>query len=1381
MEDRIHIARTEKEYKEGLKNPSKNIMYFPNANQMTMKGMRTPIKYYGITDGRITDEGYAKPGQKFNVNGVSTLEVRSPQMRYGGRSTYQLGGLLDPQRIMQMVEGAKKLKARSELSTKPTIEINDLVNRLITAVQRDPENIQSIIANFKSSIPNYSFQELESIVPVILQNANLFPNESYKVILNDINLANNPETRQDERVGISLSKLVDRIKTKPQELKDAIAEFKNTIKNFHPSDVQKLGPQIAKVFERLPELRDEVLKGSNFDLKDYSYNPEFQKSIENIPERYTSFTGFPKDDLRESVFKESPILDTIPLDEKGFPGKQTIRENLSSLNKFRGPVSRYNPQDKWDREFISINNPNNPETYDYYRISDDPNNPIGQKLDANKSSDVFGSIKEYKSDYGNSWYPTPVYLRDKYGLNDDYFDIESPRLEKLVGPDKPFKTKELLQKYIQNYGLDKKYFFGDLMSDLERPEFRSTYTKPRGTASPGYTIPDWIGEGKEFESVEDYQKAIKEFAKETNTPYTLSGPNEGIDNEYGSSSHLFLNDPKRKAAFEEWKKTKKPITPTVTTTTTTSGNTGTGTTATTTNPAEAKKEEVKTEPKKDVTVDGNKVVKYTDPNSVESIYLDEKRYPNRWVQTPMGYVKLNDGYNHLPKGSQVSYNTNYPSVQDGYLGTSNPRGTVDPNDLDNELKRRKKIMDFYPGSLNSSTKRDEMDFGPGILNNPSIPTLFNSKKITQKLKGAYDKLDQGFDNFTNMINSDRSDRAARRAERFLARAEAAEAIGNDRKAGRLYRKADRQIARIEPLERIQDANEARRDAEAQIGLNKIDYRLGLKENRANERRISAEAEAMMAPQYFQNLKANKQSVQSTNEAMRRERTEGRYNRAKEDAARQTERNIIRADSRDFRTGLGEKYKGIKNQYNEEDKTQRVIDVYEDRDKRAQRGYNDAISNITEKNKIQEENRLNKRLNEERKQELEEKLNEIYSTSRPTDIESGTVRGRQKQKIDEYKLGGELPKFAGSGLFNGGDPDPIPHNYPMWTNPNPPKFDPWKAQEKPEPIKIPTIDASKDFSNWVKDRDEKFHNYYFDIGNPAVVEENGYWINAKNKDPKNSKGPGMKFYGFTPGEWTQFTGTMMPAFYNLAQSMRKPHKFKEFQNPYAGRYLSNLASQYMPYDDSKIVAQQNRVMRSAQQQAPNFQIAQAYQMAGMDGLNRQLKDYQMKNYMANQDYASKYNEAAYNVAGQQQAIKAQTYENDRKAQAALNQMQHKAVTQMGIGIHDLGKLMVNREMNAMDWSLMSQVYQQYGLAPFEAVMSGEISYKDMIEFNKNPAAMTQFLNKYEKAKSENAAAKQQQTTTTTEDVSNPGINASVSTMQTKKNGGRIFNLNVIKKY
>lgn len=81
--NKVHVARNEQDARTGLKDNRRNAMFFPNSNRMTMQGMQTPVKYYGVTQGKITDEGVAYPGQDFRVNGDSTLEFRIP-MRDGG-------------------------------------------------------------------------------------------------------------------------------------------------------------------------------------------------------------------------------------------------------------------------------------------------------------------------------------------------------------------------------------------------------------------------------------------------------------------------------------------------------------------------------------------------------------------------------------------------------------------------------------------------------------------------------------------------------------------------------------------------------------------------------------------------------------------------------------------------------------------------------------------------------------------------------------------------------------------------------------------------------------------------------------------------------------------------------------------------------------------------------------------------------------------------------------------------------------------------------------------------------------------------------------------------------------------------------------------------
>jgi hypothetical protein len=1165
MEDNIYIARTKKEYKEGLKNPSKNIMYFPNANQMTMKGMKTPIKYYGITDGMITDEGYARPGQKFNVNGVSTLEVRMPQMRYGGRTRYQTSGQLTPEEL--------KMFETSPQEIFNTEDAFDMVERVFSNPD-DPNN--------KLLLMDPKFKPLVDAYYRMMQKNNMSPEK----------LLNN---------------LIQSINTDPNSADNAVNDFMNKIKSYSPEE-------LTPIISLLEQYRN-------------SFRPEEYNSILN-------------------VINEKTIQDAY----KGADIK-TLQSNY----------------------------------------------PVVEKLDLTSQTQN-----------------RPFSLADRRPLVLPTFNYESKNFPDL-GTTTPVVTTTTP-------------ITTPVVTTPKKPVFI-------GNTYPGYTIPtEIIGEGKQYPSVLDYQKRIREFLDETKDPFVLAGTNRGQDNTYGQTVDKFYKDPTMQKKFKEWESKKYPTTPIVIT------------------PEPVKVEPVKTEE-----------VKKADDNTASDFGKRTLRYTDgTWYMTPSGSKYRTTLGRDIPENPVI---TNYPTI--------------------NELPQ-------------------------GNYSNYESIRSFPSFKIGQKLQGAYDKLNQGFDDFANMIYSDRSDRAARRAVKLLNRAQEAEAIGQDRRAGRLYRKAEKQIARVEPLERIQDANEARKDYEAQMALDKmLKYKLALKENLANERMISAKAEAERTPEYWQSKGANKMYNQSAREDRRRERTEGKYNRAEFDASMEAERNKDKDESRDFRTGLNENYKAIKNQYEEENQNEVIKNRFLNKDLRAQRRYQNEVQGLKEdyaptpttEQFWGENNDKSYNLFRRKKDDTPvEKSGDFWGEN---DDKSYNIFRRKKE------LGGKLSRFQFSGPFTQGRTVTSPFNEPYQRSqfklPDYSKISPTELVARATKDNVYNIgedsqgNAVTRVGSGLPYSGQTYHSPIdpsFTLNFNRVLSNNttpgNTLVDNKTDKSKNSKGPGMGFYGHTPGEFTQFVGTVMPAFYNLAQSMRKPHKFKEFQNPYAGRYLSNLASQYLPYDDSKIVAQQNRVMRNAQQQAPNFQIAQAYQMAGMDSLNRQLKDYQMKNFMGNQELAKQYNQASYGVAGEQQAIKDQAYQNDRKAQAALNQMQHKAVTQFGIGIHDLGKLMVNREMNAMDWSLMSQVYQQYGLAPFEAVMSGQISYDDMVKYKNNPVAMQELMRRTEKARTENAAAKQTQTTTT-ENYDNSGINASSTTTTTpragaagggagtKKTGGKLFNLNVIKKY
>ena len=78
--DSGNVATTENEYKNGL-NDGINIFKFPRKGlkKMTMTPnsgpIEYPVEYKGYTDGKQTDQGIAQPGQDFNVNGDTVVEI----------------------------------------------------------------------------------------------------------------------------------------------------------------------------------------------------------------------------------------------------------------------------------------------------------------------------------------------------------------------------------------------------------------------------------------------------------------------------------------------------------------------------------------------------------------------------------------------------------------------------------------------------------------------------------------------------------------------------------------------------------------------------------------------------------------------------------------------------------------------------------------------------------------------------------------------------------------------------------------------------------------------------------------------------------------------------------------------------------------------------------------------------------------------------------------------------------------------------------------------------------------------------------------------------------------------------------------------------------
>jgi hypothetical protein len=1404
----IHIAKTKKEYSEGLKDPSKNIMYFPNANNMTMKGMKTPIKYYGITDGMITDEGYARPGQKFNVNGISTLEVRMPNLRKMQTSGFFSKKLKYPSepsadftssktinkdQYKDMIQLAKDIekeefKRQDEESDRRALEFeNDRKARtntdprfVLKGVDADlysvnPEAIQKEV-NFYNPITN----RYEKRTDYYEDPQGRRTAEYRQAVLNRLrqsepsNLSSIPSFKLTTGVpsmseGLDLDRILSgygkpsttnqqlaqdktTINTEDLPVNDPLADYMRNKSNvMTPGSLSKranlgikrdpyllFGTDLSKVKSgttqpsyNLTQAEKLIDKNKSLydNLKDYEDQYERLKNTSNAPAAKIELE-LVKEYIDDA--KTKPDFDK-KIDEyyKGVQNK--VDQNLKSqgATPYIPPVTdedikRITPQpvgrvfnrEAFEKNLESGMSQTKPTslTYDEYIKK----NPLKEE------TPVRGAYTQLLNDVDNKE------LNEAYTLND------KTRLsnigKKVMNPDQPLDEQIRLA---QEEALKSKGNPNEEKQNLARVAALSAYRD---------------SENQKIEATRNQNnpKTTSTTSSNTTVPKItdadIAKAEKAVNDAKGSFNQRMLKEElevlkqakaKQSASpgplGEEKYKSQEPeilVTDDVITNLQKSIDNET-------DPVKKAKKESELKTLKDIkskqpavtttstgttttstgtTTTGNT----TGTGGAGSLNTFSSTSPTILTTsssnfTPGRTLKYTDGQWYMtPSGTQYrTYVT--PESQRAFDRAKGLSYTEEPV----TKKQQREIDEEESPNRNTKLYRD-------YYGEPDVRS--QSSRRRDKLRDIYDNMDRGVGNFMNRMQMDRSDRAIDRYNNLMDKAEMAKEIGNDRRSGRLTRRANRVLARVPALEieqnaneKIKDANEKIRDARNEVELSRISLNSARRANRRDElaKRLEQRAEflqqrAGLLPEILSRRINSNIDEYDERQLRKREADKSIY-----------ERELEKLDER-----IKEK---LRNEEAEKLETQRV---QKEGKQKVKNMYRDPLLKGKIREKVREKGQFNLQTNNpirSTKGAFEENRN-VGIFDEPW--QTPEVKLRDVDFKDWYAKRNPGVAYSGQTYFGGTDPS-FTLNYNRILSGKP--FDDTEVDDT-------EIDDTEDI-----DTKEK--------------------STGTNKDFSGNK------YFITKGEATQLAGSLLPGFYNLAQSMRKPHKFKEFQNPNDFQYLSNLASYRMPYDDSKIIAQQNRIMRAAQQNAPNFQVAQAYQTAGMDSMNRQLKDYQMKNYMANQQYAQDYNRAAQDVYGKREAIKADVYAKDRATQAALNQLQHKAVTQLGIGIHDLGKLFVNRENQNVDWSMLGEIYNQYGLAPIEAVANGDATGAQIIQYKGNPEAMQKFLDQLEKEKSENKArrdAQKKEETTTTGTVVTPPSGGAAN----RKMGGRVFNINAI---
>jgi hypothetical protein len=631
---------------------------------------------------------------------------------------------------------------------------------------------------------------------------------------------------------------------------------------------------------------------------------------------------------------------------------------------------------------------------------------------------------------------------------------------------------------------------------------------------------------------------------------------------------------------------------------------------------------------------------------------------------------------------------------------------------------------------------------------------------------------------------DRSDRMAMRQQKLQERAAALEQMGNDRAAGRLRRRADMIGSKLPAQQQREQSREEMRDNRNSVRMSKAEERAWNKANRANEQAKLWDVKAQMIPQRIQSRGARKRYEQSAEGARDRSRFASNERRRRTIEEERMNRTIADEQTRDEDRQLKNQFREAKTQQNQAFQTQANFNK-EVRKRAGDRKRNEGWMKWLQGNRggFNDGRTWDEMVQNRQNRQLGGMVVSSFSpiTGTPT---TGGIKSPEQMyaKSQMMRNGGRMKyQLSGQSFANQyGSPGLTPTLTPEESGLpgfQMQEFDltsgigdnmrkTFNQQGTGLPYSGQTFYGKSDPSTTLNINQKNATNFAKSSG-PSFASTYPKMLNTSPSTPTTTipntdvTGKGRRNpLGLTRGETTGLLSTAMPAFYNLGvAAFRKPHNFKEYQNPYDAQYLAQKASMRAPTDYNPIISQRNQLMRKAQSQAPNFQTAQAYQMAGQSGLDRTMAEQKRKDFLTNQQFASQYADAQKQVGEQRLAKTAQADERTRQAEAARRNLIDKAVTQLGVAGQDLSKLLVNREMTEAEWGMLGQIYNQYGLKPLQAVLNGEASWEDIVKFKGNPAAMAQLMSSTQSHINQNKAKKP---TTTTENYSVPGASASVTT-------------------
>lgn len=206
-----------------------------------------------------------------------------------------------------------------------------------------------------------------------------------------------------------------------------------------------------------------------------------------------------------------------------------------------------------------------------------------------------------------------------------------------------------------------------------------------------------------------------------------------------------------------------------------------------------------------------------------------------------------------------------------------------------------------------------------------------------------------------------------------------------------------------------------------------------------------------------------------------------------------------------------------------------------------------------------------------------------------------------------------------------------------------------------------------------------------------------------------------FMGLDRGTTTQLAGEFLPAIYNLGQSFIPAKVEKPVYNKYSAEVLHDMQKQRYNPDFTRLDALTNAQQAALRNTSANPAAVRANRLALANQQQMRSGELELQAQRFNQDLASKASQFKYGVGAERAAEDKRVNAINDSNELARQNIQDLAFTQFGTGLVDLGKHLSNYDMTKFEWDTMSQIYDQYGLAAFDDVMSGKVNPQDMIKF------------------------------------------------------------------